>query len=91
MTEQQLEYIALRLADILTERFRETPKEWVSQNQAWKMYGGRAYVERLRSDRKVRTRRECNRVEYYVKDLVKHLTPKSMILQTRKYNKKKNV
>ena len=88
MTTEQLDYIAFRVVELLEERHKETPQHWVSQNTAQKMFGGRKYLEQLRVERKVATRLIANRREYYVKDLTKYLTPKAMILQTRKYNKK---
>ena len=88
VTTNELDYIAYRLAEFLDERKKNPPKTWVSQNKAYQLYGGRAFVQRLRWDRKVRTRKVCNRIEYYVEDLAKHLTPKAAIVQNRKYNKK---
>ena len=88
-TTNELDYIAYRLSENLLGKVREVPQPWISQNKAWEQYGGRAFVERLRKDRKVATRKNANRREYYVPDLAKHVTPKAVIVQNRKYTKKK--
>lgn len=86
--DQQAILIAYHVVELLERRHKDPPKSWISQNKAWKEYGGRAFVERLREDRKVATRRNKNRREYYVPDLAKHVKPQAIIIQNRKYIKK---
>ena len=87
--DQQARLFAYHTVELLYKRHKDPQKPWISQNKAWKEYGGRAFVERLREDRKVATRQNKNRIEYYTADLEKHIKPQAIILQNRKYNKKK--
>lgn len=66
MTQQELDYIALRVVQLLK---RDEPK-WISQNKAYKLYG-RTRVTRLREEGKVTTSKVGNTIQYRLNDLEK--------------------
>lgn len=78
LSQSDLDYIAISVAHKLAEILKDPEEEWISQNKAFKKYGGRRFVTMLRSQRKVRTRIVANRVEYYTKDLLKHSIPQNL-------------
>lgn len=75
LSQSDLDYIATAVAYKLAELLKNPEDDWISQNKAFKKYGGRRFVTMLRSQRKVRTRVVANRVEYYTKDLIKYSIP----------------
>lgn len=78
LSQSDLDYIAISVAHKLAELLKNPEDEWISQNKAFKKYGGRRFVTMLRSQRKVRTRIVANRVEYFTKDLIEYSIPKSI-------------
>lgn len=77
-SKQDLDYIALVLAHKLADLLKNPEDEWISQNRAFERHGGRAFVEKLRRQRKVKTRRNANRIEYRTKDLIKYSTAENL-------------
>lgn len=78
LSQQDLDYIAVSVAHKLAEILKDPEELWISQNKAWKRHGGRAFVERLRMQGKVRTRKNGNRIEYYTEDLIEYSIPKNL-------------
>lgn len=66
MTQEELDYIALRVVQLLK---KDSPK-WISQNKAYKLYGG-TRVTRLREQGKVTTSKVANTIQYRLSDLEK--------------------
>lgn len=64
MTQQELDYIAFRVVQLLKA---DRPK-WISQNRAYKLYG-RTRVEKLRAAGKVTTSKVGNSIQYRLEDL----------------------
>ena len=75
LSSADIELIAERTSEILYWKLQKVKPAWVSQNKAWKMYGGRTAITSLAENGKVRVRKQANRNEYYVPDLEKFCTP----------------
>ena len=70
------------LKEIIKEAVREVlfgeTNQWISQSEAWRRYG-RTSVNRMLIAGKLHTRRNGNRIEYYLKDLIENSNTKKLI------------
>ena len=57
--------------------FGET-NQWISQSEAWRRYG-RTSVNKMLISGKLHTKRNGNRIEYYLKDLIENSNTKKLI------------
>lgn len=78
LSDTDVERIASRTADILYWKIANPVTKWISQRQAFKLYG-EANVRRLLDNRKVAIRKSGNRIEYYVSDLEQHAKPVEIV------------
>ena len=59
--------------------FGET-NQWISQSEAWRRYG-RTSVNKMLIAGKLHTKRNGNRIEYYLKDLIENSNTKKLIFK----------
>lgn len=74
-----IERTALRASELLYEKLQGENK-WISQSEAWKRHGGRAFVTNLHRTGKVATRKVNNQIQYYQPELAKHSECKSELI-----------
>ena len=68
---------ALMASELLYEKIQGENK-WISQSEAWRRYG-RTTVNKMLIAGKLHTRRNGNRIEYYLKDLIENSNTKKLI------------
>lgn len=72
-----IEGSAKKASEMLYERLSKRD-DWISQTEARNRYG-RTTVEKLLIAGKLHTRRNGNRIEYYLKDLIENSNTKKLI------------
>ena len=75
--DYMIEKVASRTCEMLYERLSKQ-QDWISQNEARNRFG-RTTVENMLIAGKVNTRRNGNRIEYYLKDLIENSNTKKLI------------
>ncbi|MFV0391132.1 MAG: hypothetical protein ACK5KP_04490 [Paludibacteraceae bacterium] len=83
LSDTDIERIANRTADILYWKLSNPVTKWISQRQAFKLYG-EANTRRLLSDGKLAVRKSGNRIEYHVADLEKYAKPIEIVKRNKK-------
>ena len=74
-----IERTALRASELLYEKLQRENK-WISQSEAWRRYG-RTSVNNMLIAGKLHTKRNGNRIEYYLKDLIENSNTKKLIFK----------
>ena len=74
-----IELTALRASELLYEKLQGENK-WISQSEAWRRYG-RTSVNKMLIAGKLHTKRNGNRIEYYLKDLIENSNTKKLIFK----------
>ena len=72
-----IERTAVRASELLYEKLKGE-KNWISQTKAWEQFG-RTTVNKMLIAGKLHTRRNGNRIEYYLKDLIENSNTKKLI------------
>lgn len=74
-----IERTAVRASELLYEKLKGE-KNWISQSEAWRRYG-RTSVNKMLISGKLHTKRNGNRIEYYMKDLIENSNTKKLIFK----------
>ena len=74
-----IERTALRASELIYEKLQGENK-WNSQSEARRRYG-RTSVNKMLIAGKLHTRRNGNRIEYYLKDLIENSNTKKLIFK----------
>ena len=74
-----IERTALRASELLYEKLHGENK-WISQSEAWRRHG-RTSVNKMLIAGKLHTKRNGNRIEYYLKDLIENSNTKKLIFK----------
>ena len=77
--DYMIEKVASRTCEMLYERLSKQ-QDWISQSEAWRRYG-RTSVNKMLIAGKLHTKRNGNRIEYYLKDLIENSNTKKLIFK----------
>ena len=70
---------ALMASELLYEKLHGEHK-WISQSEAWRRHG-RTSVNKMLISGKLHTKRNGNKIEYYLKDLIENSNTKKLIFK----------